>query len=298
MSANAADLRIITAGLEECEEVIERGLATFVEVGNALLRIRDQRLYRNEYRDFEVYCQTRWALSRSHAYRLIDAATVVGHLSPIGDMRESQVRELAPLKNDPEALVAVWETAKESAVGQPTATDLREARQRLYPAAPPIPPGAQPADSWPADDEDSSENEWPTVENEWPVDEWPDDETLTQEDCEALDRDLSDSELAREAEAVETVVKPLRMIPQPPKPAPLTEAERIARRKEQDHKDGLRRQVALMIAFLDSWHCASTLRISAWRDEILAELSAVDRARFLAIETQFPAIERPARNHA
>lgn len=50
-----------------------------------------------------------------------------------------------------------------------------------------------------------------------------DDEALTQEDCEALDRDLSDAELAREAESVETVVKP-RVIGTDgksyPKPAP------------------------------------------------------------------------------
>lgn len=31
--------------LARCEEIIERGLATFVEVGTALLRVRDGRLY-------------------------------------------------------------------------------------------------------------------------------------------------------------------------------------------------------------------------------------------------------------
>lgn len=52
-----------------------------------------------------------------------------------------------------------------------------------------------------------------------------DDEALTQEDCEALDRELSDSELARQAEAVETVVRPRvtgtdgKSYPKPPTPS-------------------------------------------------------------------------------
>lgn len=34
------------------EEVIDRGLATFIEVGQALLAIRDRRLYRMAYATF------------------------------------------------------------------------------------------------------------------------------------------------------------------------------------------------------------------------------------------------------
>lgn len=277
MSA-ATDVRLITAGLEECEEVIERGLATFVEVGNALVRIRDQRLYRNEYRDFEVYCQVRWSMGRRRADQLITAAEVVTKLGTIvpTPRTESQARELAGL--DTETAASVMGAAAE-ADSKITAASIREARERLL--SPPVGNPTPEPESWPADDEDATENEWP-------VDEWPDDdEALTQADCEALDRELSDSELAREAEAVEMVVTPLR-IPQPPKPAPLTEAERIARRDEQEHKGALRRQLGAIMAFLDGWDCASTLRISAWREEILAAMTDFDRTRFLAIERQLP----------
>ena len=42
--------------LAELELVIERGLKTFVEVGAALLGIRDGRLYRETHATFEDYC--------------------------------------------------------------------------------------------------------------------------------------------------------------------------------------------------------------------------------------------------
>ena len=42
------------------EQVIEKGLKTFVDVGNALLAIRDKRLYRQGFGTFEDYCKDRW----------------------------------------------------------------------------------------------------------------------------------------------------------------------------------------------------------------------------------------------
>ena len=68
------------------ETVIERGLATFIEVGNALLAIRDRRLYRAEYGAFEEYCQERWGMSRPRAYQMMEAASVVENLSTIIDI--------------------------------------------------------------------------------------------------------------------------------------------------------------------------------------------------------------------
>jgi hypothetical protein len=44
----------------ELEEVIELGLATFITVGNALLEIRDSRLYRDTHATLEDYCRERW----------------------------------------------------------------------------------------------------------------------------------------------------------------------------------------------------------------------------------------------
>jgi hypothetical protein len=84
--------------LAELEAIIERGMRTFIEVGNALLEIRNRRLYREQgFKTFEDYCRERWNMSRTYAYRQIDAAKVVQNLSPIGDipLTEAQARELA-----------------------------------------------------------------------------------------------------------------------------------------------------------------------------------------------------------
>lgn len=107
--------------LARCESVIEAGLKTFVEVGLALLAIRDQRLYREWYGTFEDYCRERWDMGRAHAYRLMDAADVVQNLSPIGDMlpaTESQARPLAALAPDEQREVwrEVVQTAPETGI--------------------------------------------------------------------------------------------------------------------------------------------------------------------------------------
>ena len=70
--------------LAECENVIERGLATFVEVGQALMEIRNRRLYREQYETFEDYCRERWGWSKTHVNRQIDAAQVAMTLTPMG----------------------------------------------------------------------------------------------------------------------------------------------------------------------------------------------------------------------
>jgi len=95
--------------LYQLEETIRQGLNTFVDVGSALLEIRDKRLYRQEYSTFEEYCREQWGMQRAHAYRLIESAKVLNTLSPIGDIlpaTESQARPLASL--EPEEQVEAW----------------------------------------------------------------------------------------------------------------------------------------------------------------------------------------------
>ena len=58
----------------DCETVIESGWLIFVEFGNALARIRDKRLYREDYETFESYCHKRWPYGQAYAYGLIAAA--------------------------------------------------------------------------------------------------------------------------------------------------------------------------------------------------------------------------------
>jgi hypothetical protein len=121
--------------LEDYERIIERGMSTFMDVGNALVTIRDQRLYRRDFATFESYCKERWGFTRSRAYRLIDAVGIAG-LLPAGEpANEAQLRQLGPIRDDPEAVAAVWAAANASVTnGQPpSAKVIRETRDALYP---------------------------------------------------------------------------------------------------------------------------------------------------------------------
>jgi hypothetical protein len=60
--------------LDELEAIIERGVQTFVEVGEALMEIRDSRLYKQTHSSFESYLRERWRMSRPRGYQLIAAA--------------------------------------------------------------------------------------------------------------------------------------------------------------------------------------------------------------------------------
>lgn len=62
--------------LPELEQVIERGQKTFIEVGRALMEIRDRRMYRETHATFEAYCGERWGWTRDYADKHIDAVHV------------------------------------------------------------------------------------------------------------------------------------------------------------------------------------------------------------------------------
>ena len=75
--------------LRECEETIRQNLSGFLEVGNALLAIHRERLYRAKYKSFEDYCRTEWDMGKSYAHKLINGAVIVKRLeeSPIVQRR-------------------------------------------------------------------------------------------------------------------------------------------------------------------------------------------------------------------
>jgi hypothetical protein len=137
--------------LAALEAVIDRGLRTFVEVGIALMRISEGRLYREAgFTSFGEYAERRWDISRAYAYRHIEAARVVRVLSPTGDgplpANEAQARELARLAADPPQMRAVWAEALARSEGVVTARTLRACiaarrgrvdRPRLAPILPP-----------------------------------------------------------------------------------------------------------------------------------------------------------------
>jgi hypothetical protein len=66
---------------------IEQGLATFVDVGEALLYIRDGKKYRAaKYATFEEYCRDRWEMTPQHGQRLIQAAELLEGMEPVGSI--------------------------------------------------------------------------------------------------------------------------------------------------------------------------------------------------------------------
>ncbi|MCB0205745.1 MAG: hypothetical protein KDH89_13065 [Anaerolineae bacterium] len=118
----------------ELETTIERGLQTFVDVGLALMEIRDTRLYRADYGTFEDYCRERWGWTRQRANQLIASADVVSNLEMttivVKPSTESQARPLAPLS--PDLQRDVWREAVDTAPnGKVTAAHVQGVVDRM-----------------------------------------------------------------------------------------------------------------------------------------------------------------------
>lgn len=103
--------------LQELEEIIDRHLVGFIEVGRALTEVRDDKLYQATYRTFEAWAEMRFAISRRRAYELMSACKVRGNLERHGAQRlpanERQSRELSRLEPDEQPVV--WDQALELA---------------------------------------------------------------------------------------------------------------------------------------------------------------------------------------
>jgi hypothetical protein len=115
------------ADLAQLEAVIERGMNTFIEVGNALAAIQERKLYRDDYGTFEDYCRTKWGFSRQRAYQLTAAAEAVTTVVDRGlpaPSNEAQARELTRIPEPQRA--EVWRETVERTGGQPTAAAVRE----------------------------------------------------------------------------------------------------------------------------------------------------------------------------
>lgn len=99
------------ARLAVCEAVIAEKLGAFLEVGNALVEISDQRLYRETHCTFDEYVKEKWAMTAKHAYRLCTAAEVVREIAasvvpaPEGDTTVRKVllaeKEMSPIGDKP-----------------------------------------------------------------------------------------------------------------------------------------------------------------------------------------------------
>lgn len=102
--------------LQKFEEVIEKNIQSFYEVGYALMQIREHRFYREGFETFEEYCKGRWEFSSRHAERLMLSSKTVEIIRPIGRIpsNEAQARPLAKLPT-PELQQEAWKEAVETA---------------------------------------------------------------------------------------------------------------------------------------------------------------------------------------
>lgn len=111
--------------LQYNEAIIAKGKKTFIEVADALARIRDGRLYRESHDTFEAYCRETWGMTKRNANLLIVEAEVAkGMGTMVPEINRRQARALA--KVEPAKRAEVIEKAK--ATGEKlTARSIREA---------------------------------------------------------------------------------------------------------------------------------------------------------------------------
>lgn len=140
--------------LSECEAIIDEKRQVFFELGEALRKVRDGKLYRQHHATFEEYCRKRWDFTRAWAYFQIKAVTVREICQPLVDIEslpgpsnERQVRPLASL--EPEQQRAGWRRAVELADGKEVTGSLVEKAVRELKAASIIEP--MPADAFDPD---------------------------------------------------------------------------------------------------------------------------------------------------
>lgn len=117
--------------LARLETKIAKGLAYFMDVGQALAIVRDRRLYRAKHETFEDYCQEKWHLPRRRAYQIMEAAGGVEGLDTESvckklhtPIKERQALALASVpKEDRQAVFdEAVETAPKNGNGKPKFT--------------------------------------------------------------------------------------------------------------------------------------------------------------------------------
>lgn len=168
--------------LENLTLVIREKKRVFVEVGRALMQIRDERLYREQYSSFEDFCRAEFDFDRTYASRPIKAAKT-DELLPIGNKvpNEAIARELGRLPEDERA--EVWEQATTLAKpDEPTAQLVRRiVDNRLNVVDAPVRPVETDVD-WNNGESESTEfdDQLPIGNKEKPITWQPQDSTAEQ----------------------------------------------------------------------------------------------------------------------
>lgn len=143
---------LVKRTLEQNEAIIEMGVRSFIDVGNALMDIRDKKQYADKFDSFEGYCQKRWGFTRQRARQYIESTVAVSDLTTIvvtetdkssgktqipPPVNEAQARAVAEAADDAETRQRVWKEAVELApkdeAGKPkvTASVVKKAAEKV-----------------------------------------------------------------------------------------------------------------------------------------------------------------------
>jgi hypothetical protein len=119
--------------LNLCETIIEKGYNTFIEVGNALFEIRNNKLYREKHSTFEEYCKQKWQIKRQRAYELMDAASIVNTLSEISDKNINEIKVIPKINIRESHAVALGKIPEEmrNVVWQKVVDDQKESGKTI-----------------------------------------------------------------------------------------------------------------------------------------------------------------------
>jgi hypothetical protein len=124
----------------ELEDIIEKGLRTFIDVGRCFVEIKESGLYKEKYKTFADYCDQRWGFSLNYAEKLMrtvrtEETLKTGTRVPLVlPANEAESRALEALSDDDKR--TVWDKAVETAPGgKMTAPHIRATRESLFPRA-------------------------------------------------------------------------------------------------------------------------------------------------------------------
>lgn len=129
------------SALTFAEATIERGLASFVEVGEALAKVRDERLYRADYGTFEDYCRERWNLTASYARDLIGGSAqsvAIATVEPDAPRPSNLGQARALVGLEPDVAAKTMKAAHEATGGKVTAKAIKSVREALDDALPEV----------------------------------------------------------------------------------------------------------------------------------------------------------------
>lgn len=115
---------------------IQAGVEALERVSQNLLRIRDERLYREEFATFGDFCRQTLGRSKTHVNRMIAAADVIQGLIAHGEVvlpnNERVARELAKYPKNDRRLI--WKRAQQiSDRSRPDYRAIREAAKEIVP---------------------------------------------------------------------------------------------------------------------------------------------------------------------